>query len=458
MKYISKFLLLFLILCLVCGCAPANVEPQTPQTPDSPQRPTDTTQNDPQPQADNLLLDKNAGKNGALLPRGITKEHNWIKTTSGNTLTFYYPAQSEAFSYSDGKKIIGESSWMRSLKTEYDITLHAVRKSPASSLAAQRLAMLSGIQLDLLAFTPSQLPYALNMTADASALLEKQSDGTDFLNTALLAYGGNGKRFFTPVGVARNLWYTKESGTSPLSLSESKQWDLTAFTNFVTSRTKLENGKVKVYGYEVQDFTDLLAALGTPLLSLNTTFTDGTAAAQSHIKLLQQFNAVQGRYYSGATSGDQAPALAKKTLAMRYGRTPFVGDADTYPGFEWAPLPTATLNESQGTMSACAPILALPADGTKNEIALNAALLWTARFADANHDLLRFTYGLSFENWQKYYTATNELIRVVIAADTAQTKALLELITAAQWSDAKFADLQSGIAATVKANNERLSQ
>ena len=141
MKYIAKILSLCLILCLICGCTPTEIPPQTPQTPGQTQPSGDPAPADPHPQADNLLLDAYAEENRELLPRGIGKDHPWVKSASGNTLTFYYPAQNNAFSCAYGKQRIDETAWMRALKKEYDITLHAVRKAPASSLAAQRLAM-----------------------------------------------------------------------------------------------------------------------------------------------------------------------------------------------------------------------------------------------------------------------------------------------------------------------------
>lgn len=459
MKYITKAVLLLTVLCLICGCTPTNTGSDTPATPGNTEKPSTTDSAIPVTTADNLLLDKNAKQNTAVLPRGVTKDHTWIKSAAGNTLTFYYPAQQDAFTFHNGKTSVGESSWLRSLKEDYDITLHAVRKSPASALSAQRLAMLSGLQLDLLAFTPAQLPYAMSLTADATALLDKQTDSLDFLNTTLLSYGSSGKRFFTPAGVARNLWYLSDSSdTTPLTLSESKQWDVAAFSSFIATHTKLVDGKVSVYGYEVQDYTDFLTAMGTPLVSYDTAFIDGSAATVGSIKKLQQINAVAGRYYNGKSTDENAPALAKGTLSMRYGQTPFVGKSEKYPAFSWAPLPTAERDQSEGTLSACAPILALPKNGVKNEIALNVALLWSARFADANHDLLRFTYGMSYESWEQYYNATNRLITVVYAAGETETAELLTLATAAEWDETKYASLCSNVAATVKSYNERLPQ
>lgn len=459
MKYITKLILLMMILCLVCGCAQVTPGTEPPADPDVEQTPDAPQPDLPVTTAENPLLDKNAKRNTALLPRGIGKNHTWIKTAAGNTLTLYYPAEQEAFYYHDGKSLVGEDEWMRALSEEYDITLHAVRKAPASALAAQRLATLSGLQLDLLAFTPSQLPYAAGLTADATDLLQKQSDATDFLNPTLLTYGNGGSRYFSPIGVARNLWYLTAGGKNePLELSENKLWDLSAFSNFVTSHTKSKDGEITVYGIEAQDYTDFLAALGTPLIGFEEQFTDGAAAAEQNLKQLQLIHSAEGRYYNGKSSSKNAPALVRKTLSMRYGQTPFLGSAEEYPDFNWAPLPAADRNQSKGMLSACAPILALPRDGAKNEIALHVALLWTARFADANHDLLRFTYGMSFANWEKYYKATAELIGVVTAADEKTADALRELVTATTWDEDGYEALCQAIGATVTEYNERLPQ
>ena len=457
MKYFTKAMLLLMILCIFCSCAPTTPDPNGPTSTEQ-QDPSATTPDTPVATAQNLLLDENAKQNTGILPRGVTKKHSWIKTAAGNTLTVYYPAEQDAFTYHNGKNIVGETAWLRSLKEEYDITVHAVRKAPSSALSAQRMAILSGLQLDLLAFTPTQLPYAHSLTTDATTMLEKQED-IAFLNTKLLTYGGNSKRYFTPVGIARNLWYvSSEGGNTPLSLSESKLWDLDAFTNFIATSAKIIDGKVAQYGYEVQDYTDFLAALGTPLVTFDKQFADNSAATAENLKKLQQINAVTGRYYHGKTNDENAPSLAKGTLRMRYGQTPFVGNHDKYPVFGFAPLPTANRHESEGIMSACAPILALPKNGAKNEIALNVALLWCARFADANHDLLRFTYGMSFTAWEKYYHATNRLITPICTGDDTTADQLTKLVTATVWDDANYTALCDSVAATVKSYNERLPQ
>ena len=456
MKNVARAILLIMILCLCYGCV-ASPGGETP-TPPATENPPASQQPDlPVTTAENVLLDKQAKANEELLPRGVDKNHEWVKTAAGNTITVYYPSMDDSFTYDAGKNAMGESAWLSALKNEYDITIHAVRKSPSAALSAQRLALLSGLSLDLLAFTPSQLPYAVNMTADATDLLKKQ-DSLDFLNPTLLTYGNSGSRFFTPAGVARNLWYLSDNTkpNSPLALSESNLWDLSAFTNFVASATKTVDGNVTVYGIEAQDYTDFLYGLDTPLIGFDTAFTDGTADALPQLKQLQTIHAVEGRYYNGKSTDKNAPAMAKSTLAMRYGRTPFVGNHDKYPSFSWAPLPTKDRNVSRGTLSACAPVLALPAGGSKNQIALAVALLWSARSADANHDLLRFTYGMSYELWEKYYDATRQLIRVVPAGTQEDCDALLALITAKQWEDEKYAELCAGVAATVAANNERL--
>ena len=460
MKYVTKAILLIMILCLVCGCTQVTPGTEPPADPGA-NTPPETGESDlPITVAENRLLDKNAKRNEGILPRGITKNHQWIKTAGGNTLTVYYPALQDTFSYTDGKSAVSETDWLGALSKEYDITVHAVRKSPASTLAAQRLAMLSGLKLDLLAFTPAQLPYAASLTADAADLLKKQAASTDFLSLTLLHYGNNGDRYFTPKGVARNLWYLSSGSDNnePLDLAEDKLWDLSAFANFVTASTKSSGGKITVYGIEAQDYTDFLAALNTPLIHYEEQFINGAEAAEHNLKQLQLIHSAEGRHYNGKTTDKNAPALAKQTLTMRYGQTPFLGTVEKYPAFCWAPLPAAERHQSKGALTACAPILALPKDGAKNEIALNVALLWTARAADANHDLLRFTYGLSFENWEKYYNATAELIQVVTAADEETTDALLKLVTSAAWDEDGYQAICEAVAQNVSDYNERLPQ
>ena len=416
-----------LMICATVGCV--TTQTQTPTDDPATETPSDDTgteQTEPSATTDNLLLNEKATANNDILPRGIDKNHEWVTELKDQTIVLYYCTQNDAFSYKNGA--VSETGWLKGLQSEYGITIHALRKSEKASLAAQRVALLSGKQLDLLSFTPSQLPYAPSMTADATALLEGQSSNVnDFLNQTILTYADNGKRFFSPAGVARNLWYVKQESTSPLSMSESQLWDWIAFSNFVKQCTVTEGDKVKVYGYEAQDFTDFFAAMGTPVITYdNGAFSAALSSAADTLADLQKLNAGNGYYYNGQSKENQ-PTLVDGTLVMRYGQTPFTTVSDKYPEIEWAPLPNAERYQGTGLVSACAPILALPKDGPQNKAALCAALLWTARAADANHDQLRFTYGVNFENWTKYYTATNKQMQIVIGADDDITASLRRL-------------------------------
>lgn len=427
MKRFLCSLLALGILCTAVGCVTTQTNPPTDDpSAETPATDTGTEQTEPSATTDNLLLNEKATANNETLPRGVDKNHEWITELKDQSIVLYYCTENDFFSYNNGA--VSENGWLKALQKEYDITIHALRKSSKTSLAAQRIALLSGKQLDLLSFTPSQLPYALNMTADATALLEGQSSNVDdFLNQTILTYGDAGKRFFSPAGVARNLWYVKQETTSPLSLSESQLWDWIAFSNFVKDCTVTDGDKVKVYGYEAQDFTDFFAAMGTPIITYdNSAFSATLSGAAATLADLQKLNAGSGCYYNGQSKENQ-PTLSGGTLVMRYGQTPFTTTADSYPQIEWAPLPNAERYQGSGVVSACAPILALPKDGPQNKVALCAALLWAARAADANHDQLRFSYGLSFENWTKYYTATNKQMQIVIGADEDITASLRRL-------------------------------
>ena len=458
MKKTLRWVLLALILIFLCSCAPtAPIDTPQPDNSDKPavdtpvpEAPTTTT--------DKPLLNENAKVNKELLPRSINEKHAVISQLKGKTLIMYYAAESDAFNYKNGKGDVDETTWLKRLAEKYDIRIRMIRKDPHSSLSAQRLALLSSAQLDILSFTPSQLPYAMGMTADATDLMTDLGiENTDYLNQRILTYGNGGNRFFTPAGVARNLWYTTGGSSNPKSLAQSGLWDLQAFSNFVSERTLIEGDTVKVYGYEARDFADFMTALGTPIISYKEEFTDGVDAAKNNLTALQQLNSVIGRYYNGqASKSGNAPSLAEGTLAMRYGQTPFVATAEEYPAFDWAPLPVSARHQGKGAVSACAPVLALPKDGPQNKAAVCAALLWSARFADANHDLLRFTYGLSFDSWTEYFHATNQQLQIVYA-DEHNTLTLRRLLNSPTFEQSDLEALAQNSKLYCINANERLA-
>ncbi len=459
MKKWTKWVLLALLLVFLCSCAPsAPVGTPEGEQPDKPVTDTPATENEPAATTDNPLLNESAKENRDLLPRGINDKHTLVKELQGKTLIMYYAAETDAFSYRNGKGNVDETTWFKRLAEKYDIQIRVIRKDPRSSLAAQRLALLSSAQLDILSFTPSQLPYAMGMTADATDLMTDLGvENTDFLNQTILTYGDSGKRFFTPAGVARNLWYTTGGSSNPKSLADSGLWDLQAFSSFVAERTRVDADAVKVYGYEARDFADFMTALGTPIIAYQDGFVSGADEAQNNLKTLQQLNAEAGRYYNGQSqSRGTAPALADGTLAMRYGQTPFVAEVKEYPAFDWAPLPTGERHQGKGVVSACAPVLALPKEGPQNKVALCAALLWSARFSDANHDLLRFTYGMSFKSWTGYYHATNKQLQIVYANEN-NTLTLRRLLSAPTFEESDLAALSESSELYCVNANERLA-
>lgn len=458
MKKTIRWVLFALILVMLCSCAPAaTVDTPQPDHEEAPVTDTPVTE-EPSATTDNPLLNEKAKANKELLPRGVDEKHTFVETLKDQTLIMYYAAEADAFSYQNGKGPVDETVWLRRLAEKYKVRIRVIRKDARSSLAAQRLALLSSAQLDILSFTPAQLPYALGMTADAADLMtDLKVENTDYLNQSILSYGEAGQRFFTPAGVARNLWYTTGGSSSPRKLAESGLWDLQAFSSFVSERTLVEGDSVKVYGYEARDFADFMTALGTPVISFEERFTEGVAAAENNLTALQKLNASPGRYYNGQSmSRSVAPALTEGTLAMRYGQTPFVAQAKEYPAFDWAPLPTGERYQGKGVVSACAPVLALPKEGPQNKAALCAALLWSARYADANHDLLRFTYGMSFESWTEYYHATNKQLQIVYT-DESSTLTLRRLLSAPTFEKSDLEALQKSSKLYCTNANERLA-
>ncbi len=466
MKKIIRATLLIMILCLFCCCTP-SVPVATPAP--APAEKGESTPAGQTQLASNPLLSSTATENRSLLPRGFSDGDDTVKELKNKTLTVYYAAPEDSFFYYDKNGAVSESTWLRRLNEKYGTNIHVVHKEGASALAAQRLAMLSGTQIDLLSFAPSQLPYAMNMTSSATALMQSfEVTETHYLNQNLLSYGDQGERFFAPAGVARCLWYTAENlKTDPSKLAAKNEWNMDTFSKFLAEATKTDGDKVTVYGYEAHDFTDFLQSMGTPLLNFEDgRFVSHSAQTKENILLLQNLNAKQGYYFNGksdldAVTDKQNPALSLGNLAMRYGQTPFIYAAKKYPVFNWAPLPSANDADMRsadlgGRVSACTPVFALPKDGPQNQAALSVALLWSARHADANHDLLRFTYGMSFDDWTSYYQATNNNLQIVPALSEDQTQELFRLINTAPLHDMEFDAFCKAVETDVLNANERL--
>lgn len=459
----KKIFLIILSVCLLTAlvltaCTPASPSPSPEEKPQgaTPSEP-DVEPTSPEPDADNLLCNQNAKANTALLPRGVKKDSELVSNAKGN-YTLYYGATFDEFSYSDGKKTVSETDWFRQMGREYGITVRAVRKPSATVLSAERLAVLSGQALDLMSFTPEQLPFAVGLTEEQSGFVtEERLETYDFLNTTLLTFGSKGIRFFTPAGVARNLWYDATDSLTwdtlaPQVLAQNGEWDMSAFTAFIKQHTAADSKTVDRYGLEIRDFADLFASVGTPVIRYDEKFTSGAETIGTVLPQLQQFAAGNGRVYDGSAKKN-VPSLANGTLFCRYGQTPFVDPAEKYPDFSWAPLPSNSEGKDAGTVSAVAPLLALP-KGSHDKGAVCAALLWAARFADASHDTLRFTYGMKFEDWCAYYETTRQSVTVTPTLGSATAKELIRLVNSA---DTDLTELKLLVQADCARLNERLT-
>lgn len=427
----AKHILLICMIILLCSSCTDNGTPTPIPSPNQPEQSDQPQQDDTSDtlSADNLLLDENATPNTDVLPRGFQKDNAWVTAAKGSTSVLYYASQDVPFSYTDQTgATVNDSVWLRRLKSEYDITLHLVRKNNATSLAAQSLALLSGTQIDILSFTPDQLTYAGGLAADITLLGKEDIEQADYLNKTVLTYHRKGAAYLMPVGVARALWYTPQNtADDPYALSQKKEWTLSAFTKYVKNSITTENDTVMRTGLEIKETAQLLAALGTPLIAIDQNGVLQAGDAQNNIKTLSDLLSTKGACSSG--SQKDAPSLLDGTLAMRYGSTPFVTTAEKYPAVNWAPLPTADSEKRAGCVIASAPVLALPKKSAQTKASLAAALLYTARFADANHDRMRFTYGLSFDKWKAYYIASDEQLEIVCLPSAETRNLLFELLT-----------------------------
>ncbi len=450
MKKIKSFWILLVVLLFCFGCTPAVTPSPAPGdvTPGSttPPEGKDTPAAEPSA-AEHTLLDKDAKANAALLPRGFSETSEYVTDAARRDIVMYYAASSSVFSYTDGEKnIVDEAMWAQRLYKEYDIRLHLIRKAPETSLSAQLIAMLADANIDVLSFTPDQLPYAEGMAADLSLLLP---DGAEYLNTSMYE---KSKKYLMPVGVARSLWYApSDKGADPLALSRAGAWTMDAFTAFLRERTA-----AGVKGVEIGELSEFLAAVGRPLLTAEGGAV--TAHGQDEIILSLRQSLTRADVYTAGTEEANAPSLASGKLTMRYGAIPYWITNGKRPAVRFAPMPTADANTDGGVI-ASATVLALPKNGKNSQAALSAAMLFTARFADARHDTLRFEYGMDFEDWKEYFSLCNEHLIVATAPDEISSETLRALLTdvTVRNTRAALSELNASLAAYAARRNERAS-
>ena len=442
----ARSLRILMIMCILCfvffGCTPAAPPAPAPGS-DAPPAPAPQNQDGGGTSAaEHSLLDKDAKENTTLLPRGFSETSEYVVDAARAEIVMYYAAASSVFSYADKEKtVVDDALWAQRLYKEYGIKLHFLRKAPETSLAAQRVALLADAKIDILSFTPDQLPYAEGMAADLSLLLP---DGAEYLNTSLYA---KGKKYLMPAGVARSLWYVPGDKEDPLALARRNAWTVDALDGF------LENRQSGVKGLEIGEISELLAAAGRPLLKISGNTV--TAAAQDEtILALRGILTRPDAHVSGEE--DNMPSLSDGKLMMRYGVIPYWNGGGKRPAIRFAPLPTAEEKQAGGVV-ASASVLALPKNGKHTQSALAAAMLFTARFADARHDTLRFGYGMSFEDWSEYFAYCNEHLCVAAQPDSASAEKLLALVSDSSLTDVKgeLAALNASVAAYAARRNAR---
>ncbi len=442
MKRFFSILCLLCLLCTLVACDTAPTPPsdeQTPAVPEGEPATSTVTEEESETAPENLLLDKSAKKHTGLLPRGFTAESETVQTLEGmkdKSFVAYVGWNTDRFSYTDAKGgRIGEKQWLQNLAKEYGASVTVLYKTPALALSAARVALQSGQKLDILGFSADQMWYAEPLSADLSTVLPLQKmQEMSYLNPSEI-FGG---RFLSPAAVSAGLWYQKIGiAEDPAILSKTEKWDFAAFSRYTAAAANKLGGKYAVGYHNTLGWNVLLDALGSPLLEVTKTgyaTRFGKTETLPALRALQTLHASCGVYQTflgedipqyafgnkqirqdGFNNDTPRPSLSKGTVGMLLADMPDGKVTD----LGWAPLPES------GSVVASVPVLALPKGETVDTDALALALTWTARYADAYHDTLRFTYGLSFADWQSLYLAAQNNIRFV-PSDAMLSGALTE--------------------------------
>lgn len=426
-RFFSIICMLCLLVTLVC-CDSAPENPPTENTPpqtESAGETSSSSEEEKEPTAANPLLNKAAKKNTDLLPRTFSEtQTQTLANLKDKAFVVYVGWESDRFSYTDKKgNKVGEKQWLQELSKAYGATVTAMYKSPALALSAAKVAVMSGQKMDLFGFAADQMWYAAPLCADLSQILTaEKKQSMPYLNASDI-FGG---KFLSPAAVSAGLWYQKTGvAEDPAILSKTEKWDFAAFSRYSAAAAHKSSAKLTAGYHNTLGWNALLDAMGTPMFRVDDAGYSSALGKEEllpSLRALQTLHATAGVYQTflgedlpqyvfgnkqmkGSTFNDETPrpSLAKGSVGMLLAQSPDGKVSD----LGWAPLPES------GSVVASAPVLALPKGETVDADALSLALIWTARYADAYHDTLRFTYGLSFADWQSLYLASQNNIRFV---------------------------------------------
>ena len=300
-----------------------------------------------------------------------------LKTLKKRTLTLYTAGDAPSFHYLNEKGVlVSEWDWMKELAKENDFTLKLVRKTNASSLKAQRIALNAGQELSLVSLRKEELASGMTLCRSASKYLNAAATPNG-ISRAVLSQSND--TLFAPIGNIEALWYHLDlmpEKLDPNALYKNNQWNAEAYTKVHTNAL-------------AKKVMPLLMETALPWATLSgrspLTLLDGKLDSNIHAQVTQivwgQLRELNGALTPFKPAKNTTYTFADETVAMTYSSIPAAGKGS----YSFAPLPILG-EEQESTVTYCGNFLALPKyreEQAADLAALTFAELWCNRYAEA---------------------------------------------------------------------------
>lgn len=315
------------------------------------------------------------------------------------TLTLYTAGSTPSFYYKNAEGVlVSEWDWMKAMAEELGCTLKLVRKTDATSLKAQRIALYAGQELSLVTLRKQELASGLALCRSAKGYLNKAT-ATQGISAAVLKQSNN--TLFAPIGNAEALWYNKAqmpNNVDPHTLYQNDQWTTELYT-----AVHFNAVEKKVMPLQMESALPWATLSGKSPLTLLKGKLDSNLNAKVTQAVWEELRTLNENLTTFMPAADTVYSLKDKNVAMAYTAIP-AADGNSY---SYAPLPTFKAGE-KGTVTYCGTFMALPKyriDSSADLVTLTFAELWCNRYAEAIAANLQ-ALGIAGEGYREYLAMT----------------------------------------------------
>ena len=330
------------------------------------------------------------------------------------TLTLYTAGDAPSFQYVNEEGIVvTEWDWMKEFAAAQGMNLKLVRKTNATSLKAQRIALYAGQDLSLVTLRADELATGMTLCRSAASYLSKTVTPQG-ISGAVLKQSGN--KLFAPIGNVQSLWYNKKlmpEESDPHTLYQNNQWTTEMYT-----AVHLHALEKSVMPMLMESALPWATLSGKSPLTLRNNKLDSNINAQATQAVWKNLRALNDQLVAFAPDKETTYSLASKNVAMAYTAIP-EANGNSY---SYVPLPTFESGKS-GTVTYCGTFLALPKYRKNADTDLTALVFaeqWCNRYTEALAAKLQ-AHKISGEAYRAYITLAEQQGSLILRDEAIET-------------------------------------